>query len=117
MDKCREVNLKLNEKKMRLRMKERHCMGHVLCSKGLKVDPEKTRAITAMPTSTNASQVHTFWGCVTYLSKFLPQLTEIAGPPERTNQPAVGSMGMEGVLSTSYKSTETVSRYSFSAPL
>jgi transposase InsO family protein len=80
LDKCRSVNLKLNKKKLKLRLEEVVYMGHKLTKDGVKADPSKTTAITELPTPTNVTQLQTFLGCVTYLAKFLPKLTEVCSP-------------------------------------
>ena len=49
-------------------------------SKGLKPNPEKVRAILDMPKPANVSGVRRIIGFVTYLSKFLPKLSDICEP-------------------------------------
>ena len=53
MLRCSEKNIKLNKDKIKLRLEEVKYMGHVLTRDGLKVDPEKSRAINEMPAPTN----------------------------------------------------------------
>ena len=53
MLRCSEKNIKLNKDKIKLRLEEVKYMGHVLTKDGLKVDPEKSRAINEMPAPTN----------------------------------------------------------------
>ncbi|XP_028409422.1 uncharacterized protein K02A2.6-like [Dendronephthya gigantea] len=52
MERCREKGLKLNPDKIQLRLEEVSYMGHRLTSNGLKIDPEKTKAIRDMPAPT-----------------------------------------------------------------
>ena len=49
LDKSREVGLKLNTKKVKLRVPEVSYVGHLFSSEGLKPDPEKIRAINEIP--------------------------------------------------------------------
>ena len=49
---AREVNLKLNKSKINLRKTEVKFMGHVVTNQGLKPDPDKVKAVEAMPRST-----------------------------------------------------------------
>ena len=49
LNRAREVNLKLNSKKMNLRKTEVKFMGHVLSSDGIKPDPDKVKAVEKMP--------------------------------------------------------------------
>ena len=48
-DKSREVGLKPNSKKVKLRVPEVSYVGHVFLSEALKPDPEKIRAINEIP--------------------------------------------------------------------
>ena len=80
MERCKERNLKLYKDKLSLKMKEVKFIGHLITSKGFKPDPEKVRAILDMPKPTNVSGVRRIIGFVTYLSKFLPKLSDICEP-------------------------------------
>ena len=55
-------------------------MGHILTSKGLKPDPEKIKAILQMPEPEDITALKRFLGMVTYLSKFMPHLSQMTGP-------------------------------------
>ena len=52
LDRAREVNLKLNSKKMNLKKPEVKFMGHVVSKDGLKPDPDKVKAAENMPKPT-----------------------------------------------------------------
>ncbi|KAL5020231.1 hypothetical protein ScPMuIL_003123 [Solemya velum] len=80
LERARQINLKLNKKKFRLRMKEVKYMGHLLTKNGLKPDPEKISAILDMPRPTDVKGVQRFIGFVTYLSKFLKNLSGTCEP-------------------------------------
>ncbi|CAC5402113.1 unnamed protein product [Mytilus coruscus] len=80
MERCRERNLKLNKEKLKLKLKEVRFIGHLVTSEGLKPDPEKIRAVMDMPKPTDVSGVRRIIGFVTYLSKFLPKLSDICEP-------------------------------------
>ena len=72
LDRAREVNLKLKVKKFQFKSKQLGYVGHVLASEGVKVDPEKIRAVVEMQTPDDAKSFRRFLGMVTYLSKFVP---------------------------------------------
>ncbi|CAC5394823.1 unnamed protein product [Mytilus coruscus] len=55
-------------------------MGHLVTSEGFKPDPEKIRAVMDMPKPADVSGVRRIIGFVTYLSKFLPKLSDICEP-------------------------------------
>ncbi|KAK7899105.1 hypothetical protein WMY93_019958 [Mugilogobius chulae] len=76
LERCREKNIKLNADKFKLRKEEVPYIGHLLTSEGLKVDPEKVRAVTEMPAPTNVKGVQRLVGLVNYLSKFYEHLSD-----------------------------------------
>ncbi|XP_062601076.1 uncharacterized protein K02A2.6-like [Saccostrea cucullata] len=80
MERCREKNLKLNKEKLKFRLKEVRFVGHLLTSSGVRADPDKVKAVKNMPTPTDVSAVRRFVGFVTYLSKFLPRLSDLCEP-------------------------------------
>ncbi|KAI8518359.1 hypothetical protein Bbelb_043760 [Branchiostoma belcheri] len=85
-DDAPEKNLKLNKRKMRLRLKQVPYMGQLPTAAGLRPDPEKVRAITEMKTPDDSLQ--RFLGMVNYLNvgrlaKFLPHLSDMCEPLRR----------------------------------
>lgn len=55
-------------------------LGHVISSKGIHPDPENVKAITAMPTPTNANDVQRFNGMVSYYRRLIPNLAMMTEP-------------------------------------
>jgi len=49
LQRAREQNLKLNKKKLKLRLKKVAYMGHLLTHEGLRPDPRKVKAVKDMP--------------------------------------------------------------------
>lgn len=80
LQRAREQNLKLNKKKLKLCLPEVSYMGHRLSKAGLSPDPDKVKAISNMPRPDCKKAVERFLGCLQYLSRFLPQLAEVAAP-------------------------------------
>uniref|UniRef100_A0A3Q2DAV3 ribonuclease H n=1 Tax=Cyprinodon variegatus TaxID=28743 RepID=A0A3Q2DAV3_CYPVA len=80
LDKTREVNLKLNKDKCEFGVKTLTFMGDVVSEEGVKPDPRKTSAINNMETPKNKDEVRRFLGMVTYLAKFVPQLSAQSAP-------------------------------------
>lgn len=74
LNRAREINLKMNSKKMNLRKTEVKFMGHVITKDGLKPDPEKITAVENMPKPTSKQELMSLLGFVNYLAKFLPKL-------------------------------------------
>ena len=83
------MNLKLNPKKLKLRLSEVPFFGHLLTSTGLKPDPEKVRAVQEMPvpdgrtSAEKVKAVQRFLGFVNYLAKFVPHLADECEPLRR----------------------------------
>ena len=78
LERARAVNMKLNNKKIKLKETEVKFMGHVISKDGLKPDPQKTKAVGEMPKPTCKKEVLSLLGFVNYLAKFMPKLSEIA---------------------------------------
>ena len=80
LDRCRERNLKLNKDKCRFRVSEVSYVGHLLSADGVKPDPLKVEAIKAMPPPGDREELQRFLGVVTYLSKFIPNMSQKSDP-------------------------------------
>ena len=83
LQRARESNLKLNKKKLKLRLHEVPYMGHLLTADGLKPDEEKIKAVKDMPRPASKQDVQKFLGFVNYLSKFAPHLSDVCEPLRR----------------------------------
>lgn len=80
VERATQYNLRLNFTKCLIRQPSVPYVGHLLTSEGLKPDPRKVEAIRAMPAPTDKDGVRRFLGFVTYLSKFIPDLSEEDAP-------------------------------------
>ena len=80
IERATTYNLKLNLQKCLIRQPAVPYIGHLLTSEGLKPDPSKVAAVRAMPTPKNKDDVKRFLGFVTYLAKFIPNLSELDAP-------------------------------------
>ena len=80
LQKCREVNLKLNLAKCRFEKTELKYLGHILGNGVIKPDPAKIQAIMGIPDPTCKEDLRRFLGMVTYLAKFCPNLSEKSAP-------------------------------------
>jgi hypothetical protein len=54
--------------------------GHILLADGLKIDPDKCRAIQEMETPKDKSERKGLLDMITYLSRYAPNLSEIINP-------------------------------------
>ncbi|XP_064111370.1 uncharacterized protein LOC135218851 [Macrobrachium nipponense] len=80
LERCQAKGIKLNKSKAVLRKSEIAFLGHKITSKGLMPDPKKVEAILNMKPPTDVTGVKEFTGMVNYLSKFLPNLSEVLEP-------------------------------------
>ena len=87
LQRAREVGLKLNKDKFKLPQTEVKYMGSILTAEGLRPDPEKVSAITNMKRPENVKAVQRFIGLATYLSRFLPHLSETCESLRRLTEP------------------------------
>ena len=58
-------------------------IGHVLTPDGLKPDPSKVKATVAMPTPSDKKALQRLLGMITYLAKFLSNLSDVTEPLRR----------------------------------
>ena len=87
---CKEKNIKLNEKKVRLSLKEVPYTGNLLTPRGLCVDPNKVQAIQNMPFPKDVAAVQRLLGLAQYLSKFLPHDKATEGADHEGNSMEIG---------------------------
>ena len=80
LQRARQVNIKFNKDKIKLKQRQVTYMGHVVSKDGLKADPEKIRAINEMRNPENTQELKSFMGLVTYLGKFIPSLSAVSEP-------------------------------------
>ena len=60
-----------------------YIIGHVLTPDALKQDPSKVKATVAMPTPSDKKALQRLLGIITYLAKFLPNLSDVMEPLRR----------------------------------
>ncbi|XP_068243843.1 uncharacterized protein [Palaemon carinicauda] len=79
LERCQAKGIKLKSKAV-LRKSEIAFLGHKITSKGLMADPKKVEAILNTKPPTDVTGVKEFTGMINYLSKFLPNLSEVLEP-------------------------------------
>lgn len=72
------AGLKLNAEKCEFEKTSIKFLGHILTQEGLKSDPEKIKAIKDLKTPENKKELQL--GMVTYLNKFIPNMSELTEP-------------------------------------
>ena len=72
----KEANLQVNPTKSEFCCAQVKYLGYIIDSKGLQVDPEKTKAIDEYPPPKNLRQLRRFLGMVGWYARFLENLSE-----------------------------------------
>ena len=80
LDRIRESGLKLIKEKFAFIVTETFFLGHLIPADGIKPDPRKIQAILEMPSPNNKEELQGFLGMITYLGKFLPNLSKETAP-------------------------------------
>lgn len=76
LERAREYNVKFNKGKCKFNLSEIKFLGHIVTSQGVKVDNEKVESIMKLPSPKSRKDVEKFLGLITYVSKFIPGLSE-----------------------------------------
>ncbi|KAH9294618.1 hypothetical protein KI387_038206 [Taxus chinensis] len=73
---CREHGISLNPKKSVFRVTEGKLLGHIVSKEGTKIDAERVKAIQSLTLPTSKTGVHSFFGKVNFLRRFVPDFAE-----------------------------------------
>lgn len=76
LTKLSAAGVTLNEAKCEFHKQQIKFLGHVIDEKGIRVDPDRVKAILKLGTPRNISELRSFLGTVNYLSRFTPQLAD-----------------------------------------
>lgn len=76
LDRCREINLKLNKNKCKFGLKEITYLGHKITGEGIYPDESHTSAIRNMPPPQSIKDLERFLGLVNYVGNFVPNLSQ-----------------------------------------
>lgn len=80
LDRARQCNVKLNKDKCQLRQDTVTYIGHQLTAEGLKPDQKKVEAVEMMKYPQSKEELQRYLGMITYLSKFIPSMSQITVP-------------------------------------
>ena len=79
--KClRDFNLKIKPKKTFFFQSQVLFLGHTLSKDGISPNPKKVQKVKDWPVPSNAKEVHSFLGLVSYYCWFIPQIVKWASP-------------------------------------
>jgi hypothetical protein len=83
LDKCRQCQISLNLKKCIFFSSFGVLLGHIVCKRGLLVDPSKIAIIVDFPPPTLVKQLPTVLGHTGYYRKFIKGYAQITAPMEK----------------------------------
>ena len=76
-EKCRKYNISLNPKKSHFSMEEGKLLGDIVLPEGIKIDPERVKAIQLINILRNKKSIQSFIGKINFLRRFIPNFAEI----------------------------------------
>ena len=80
LERIKNAGIKLNPDKCEYRKEEIEYFGHKISKAGVQPSPERIRAIREMPPPTNVAELRRIIGMITYLGRFVPDLSTIMSP-------------------------------------
>jgi hypothetical protein len=80
MQRLHQHGIKVAPRKMHIGCQRVKYLGHVLTPQGISVDPDKVRALTAMPVPTNVSTLRAWLGLASYYRRFVKGMARIVAP-------------------------------------
>lgn len=80
LERAREANVRFNKAKLQLKVSSVKYLGHLISAAGVAPDTDKVTAILDMPVPNDKKSLQRFLGMVTYISKFIPNLSSITEP-------------------------------------
>lgn len=78
--KLSEKGIVLNPQKSQYEQQRVKFLGHYVSAKGLEIDPVRIEAIDKLKVPENKTEIQRFLGFINYLSKFIPNMSEITFP-------------------------------------
>jgi hypothetical protein len=75
--KCRRFGLSLNPQKSLFAMKEGKLLGHIVSSKGVRIDPSRVEAIQTLSLPKSKKEVQAFLGKINFLRRFVSNFDEL----------------------------------------
>lgn len=89
IDRCNQVNLKIKPKFTKVGHSCLKCLGHVVSSGGISVDPDKMQVIQDWPLPTTGKDLASFLGLCSFVRQHVRHYADLTGPLEeiKSNEP------------------------------
>ncbi|XP_054713060.1 uncharacterized protein K02A2.6-like [Uloborus diversus] len=79
LNRAKEAGLKLSQEKSQIKQKSVKYLGYNLTNEGVSVNDDKIKAIVDFKAPTNKTELQRFLGMITYLGKFIENLSDRTG--------------------------------------
>lgn len=76
LERCKQINVKLNRDKCKVGLTEIKYLGHIITQNGIRPDTSHILPILDMPKPENTKDLERFLGLVTYVGSFIPNLSD-----------------------------------------
>ena len=80
LERIAHIGLHLNVEKCMFKQRQINYLGELITENGVYPDPEKVKAITEMKAPSDMAELQRFLGMVTYVGRFIPNLSVISTP-------------------------------------
>jgi hypothetical protein len=82
-ERCRKYGISLNPKKTIFGVEEGKLLGHIISQAGIRIDPERIKAIDQLPLPHNKKAMQSFFGKINFVRKFTLDFTETIKPLQK----------------------------------
>jgi hypothetical protein len=82
-ERCRKYGISLNPKKTIFGVEEGKLLGHIISQAGIRIDPERIKAIAQLPLPHNKKAMQSFFGKINFVRKFTPDFAETVKPLQK----------------------------------
>jgi hypothetical protein len=79
-ERCRLYDVSLNPKKCLFVVTQGKLLGHIVCKEWIYIDPERVKAINELNPPTSKKGVHSFFGKINFVRRFVPDYASIIKP-------------------------------------
>ena len=75
--KCRRFGISVNSKKSQFDLKEGKILGHIVSIVGVKISPERVKAIHALSVPRSKKDIQSFLGKINFVRMFIPNFAKL----------------------------------------
>ena len=75
--KCRRFGISVNPKKSQFALEEGKLLGHIVSATGVKIDPERVKAIQTLSIPRSKKDIQSFLGKINFVRRFIPNFAEL----------------------------------------